>query len=70
MFGVSRGSCTIDRQGFASTGLTAGPDSALWVHSPRKEEAVPVLQEGVREVRAKKLTLNLKKCDLLFCRSP
>jgi hypothetical protein len=25
-------------------------DSALWVHSPRKEEAVPVLQEGVREV--------------------
>jgi hypothetical protein len=40
-------------------------DSALWVHSPRKEEAVPVLQEGVREVyrwaRAKKLTLNLKK---------
>jgi hypothetical protein len=25
-------------------------DSALWVHSPRKEEEVPVLQEGVREV--------------------
>jgi hypothetical protein len=25
-------------------------DSALWVHSPRKEDAVPVLQEGVREV--------------------
>jgi hypothetical protein len=25
-------------------------DSALWVHSPRNEEAVPVLQEGVREV--------------------
>jgi hypothetical protein len=35
-------------------------DSALWVHSPRKEDAVPVLQEGVGEVyrwaRAKKLT--------------
>jgi hypothetical protein len=45
-------------------------DSALWVHSPRKEEAVPVLQEGVREVyrwaRAKKLTLNLKKCEVSF----
>jgi hypothetical protein len=25
-------------------------NSALWVHSPRKEDAVPVLQEGVREV--------------------
>jgi hypothetical protein len=25
-------------------------DSALWVHSPRKEEAVPVLQKGVKEV--------------------
>jgi hypothetical protein len=25
-------------------------DSALWVHSPKKEDAVPVLQEGVREV--------------------
>jgi hypothetical protein len=25
-------------------------DSALWVHTPRKEDAVPVLQEGVREV--------------------
>jgi hypothetical protein len=25
-------------------------DSALWVHSSREEEAVPVLQEGVREV--------------------
>jgi hypothetical protein len=24
--------------------------SALWVHSPRKEEVVPVLQEGMREV--------------------
>jgi hypothetical protein len=45
-------------------------DSALWVHSPRKEEAVPVLQEGVREVyrwaRAKKLTLNLRKCEVSF----
>jgi hypothetical protein len=45
-------------------------DSALWVHSPRKEEAVPVLQEGVGEVyrwvRAKKLTLNLKKCEVSF----
>jgi hypothetical protein len=40
------------------------------VHSPRKEGAVPVLQEGVREVyrwaRAKKLTLNLKKCEVSF----
>jgi hypothetical protein len=25
-------------------------DSALWVHSPKKEDAVPVLQEGMREV--------------------
>jgi hypothetical protein len=25
-------------------------DSALWVHTPRKEEAVLVLQEGMREV--------------------
>jgi hypothetical protein len=88
MYGGSRGSCPIDRQGFTSTGLTVGPgscgkecprvlaplllffviddlqdrlpggvhsslfsdDSALWVHSPRKEDAVPVLQEGVREV--------------------
>jgi hypothetical protein len=25
-------------------------DSALWVHTPRKEYAVPVLQEGMREV--------------------
>jgi hypothetical protein len=25
-------------------------DSALWVHSPKKEDAVLVLQEGVREV--------------------
>jgi hypothetical protein len=45
-------------------------DSALWVHTPRKEDAVPVLQEGVREVyrwaRAKKLTLNLKKCEVSF----
>jgi hypothetical protein len=45
-------------------------DSALWVHSPRKEEAVSVLQEGVREVyrwaRAKKFTLNLKKCEVSF----
>jgi hypothetical protein len=45
-------------------------DSALWVHSPRKEEAVPVLQEGVREfyrwARAKKLTLILKKCEVSF----
>jgi hypothetical protein len=24
-------------------------DSALWVHSPKKEDAVPVLQEGVKE---------------------
>jgi hypothetical protein len=40
------------------------------VHTPRKEDAVPVLQEGVREVywwaRAKKLTLNLKKCEVSF----
>jgi hypothetical protein len=45
-------------------------DSALWVHSPRKEEAVLVLQEGVREVyrwaQAKKLNLNLKKCEVSF----
>jgi hypothetical protein len=45
-------------------------DSAFWVHSPKKEVAVPVLQEGVREVyrwaRAKKLTLNLKKCEVSF----
>jgi hypothetical protein len=45
-------------------------NSALWVHSPMKEDAVPVLQEGVREVyrwaRAKKLTLNLKKCEVSF----
>jgi hypothetical protein len=45
-------------------------DSTLWVHSPRKEDAVPVLQQGVREVyrwaRAKKLTLNLKKCEVSF----
>jgi hypothetical protein len=24
-------------------------DSALWMHTPRKENAVPVLQEGGRE---------------------
>jgi ribonuclease P/MRP protein subunit RPP40 len=45
-------------------------DSALWVHSPRKEDAVPVLQEGLGEVyqwaRAKKLTLNLKKYEVSF----
>jgi hypothetical protein len=45
-------------------------DSALWVHTPRKEDAVPVLQEGVIEVYrwawAKKLTLNLKKCEVSF----
>jgi hypothetical protein len=45
-------------------------DSALWVHSSRKEKAVPVLQEGVREVyrwaRAMKLTLNLKKWEVSF----
>jgi hypothetical protein len=45
-------------------------DSALWVHSPKKEDAVPVLQDGVREVYrwawAKKLTLNLKKCEVSF----
>jgi hypothetical protein len=45
-------------------------DSALWVHSPKKEDAVLVLQEGMREVyrwaRAKKLTLNLKKCKVSF----
>jgi ribonuclease P/MRP protein subunit RPP40 len=45
-------------------------DSALWVHSPKKDDAVPVFQEGVREVyrwaRAKKLTLNLKKCKVSF----
>jgi hypothetical protein len=36
-------------------------DSALWVHTPHLEDAVPVLQKGMREVyqwaRAKKLTL-------------
>jgi hypothetical protein len=45
-------------------------DSALWVHSPKKEDAVSVLQEGMREVyrwaRANKLTLNLKKCKVSF----
>jgi hypothetical protein len=97
----------MDRQGFASTGLTAGPgscgsvlapllflfviddlqdhlpegvhsslfadDSALWVHTPRKEDAVPVLQEGLKEVyrwaQAKKLTLNLKKLSAVLCSS-
>jgi hypothetical protein len=43
-------------------------DSALWVHSPCLEDAVPFLYEGVREgyrwARAKKLTLNLKKCEV------
>jgi hypothetical protein len=45
-------------------------DSALWVHTPQLEDAVSVLQEGVREVhrwvRARKLTLNLKKCKVSF----
>jgi hypothetical protein len=45
-------------------------DSAFWVHFPRKEEAVPVLQEDMREVYrwawVKKLTLNLKKCEVSF----
>jgi ribonuclease P/MRP protein subunit RPP40 len=45
-------------------------DSALWVHTPQLEDAVPVVQEGVREVHrwswAKKLTLNLKKCEVSF----
>jgi hypothetical protein len=45
-------------------------DSALWVHSPRKEDAVPVLQEGTKKVfwwaRPKKLTLNLKKYKVSF----
>jgi hypothetical protein len=40
------------------------------VHSPEKEDAVPVLQKDMREVyrwaRAKKLTLNLKKCKVSF----
>jgi hypothetical protein len=49
-------------------------DSALSVHSPKKEDAVPVFQEGVREVyrwaRAKKLTLNLKKCEVSFSADP
>jgi hypothetical protein len=43
---------------------------SVWVHSPRKEDAVPVLQEDMREVYrwawAKKLTLNLKKCKVSF----
>jgi hypothetical protein len=25
-------------------------DSALWVHTPSKEDAVPLFQEGMREV--------------------
>jgi hypothetical protein len=45
-------------------------DSALWVHTPRLENAVPVLQEGVREVHrwrwVKKLTLNLEKSKVSF----
>jgi hypothetical protein len=45
-------------------------DSALWVHTPCLEDAVLVLQEGVREVYRwawpKKLTLNLKKCAVSF----
>jgi hypothetical protein len=45
-------------------------DSALWVHTPRKEDTVSDLEEGVREVyrwaQAKKLTLNLKKCKVSF----
>jgi hypothetical protein len=45
-------------------------DSTLWVHSSRKEDAVPVLEEGVKEVyrwaRAKKLTLNLKVSEVFF----
>jgi hypothetical protein len=45
-------------------------DSALWVYSPRKEDAVSVLQEGVRKVYrwawAKKLILNLKKWEVSF----
>jgi hypothetical protein len=45
-------------------------DSALWVHTPQLEDAVPVLQEGVREVyrwaRAIELTFNLKKCEVSF----
>jgi hypothetical protein len=45
-------------------------DSALWVHTRCLEDAVPVLQEGVREVYrwawAKMLTLNLKKFEVSF----
>jgi ribonuclease P/MRP protein subunit RPP40 len=45
-------------------------DSALRVHTPRLEDAVPVLLEVVREVHrwswAKKLTLNRKKCEVSF----
>jgi hypothetical protein len=45
-------------------------DSALWVQSPKKVDAVPVLQEGKKEVYqwawAKKLTLNLKKSEVSF----
>jgi hypothetical protein len=87
MYGGSRGSCPIDRQGFTSTGLQPvlgegvpqgsvlasllflfviddlqdrlprgvhsglfADDSALWVHSPEKDDVVNVLQEGAREV--------------------
>jgi hypothetical protein len=49
-------------------------DSVLWVHTSCLENAVSVLQEGVREVyqwsRAKKLTLNLKKCKVSFSADP
>jgi ribonuclease P/MRP protein subunit RPP40 len=51
--------------------LPEGVHSSLFVDdSPRKENTVPVLQEGVRKVYrwawAKKLTLNLKKCEVSF----
>lgn len=40
------------------------------MHNPWLEDVVPVLQEGVRELhrwsQAKKLTLNLRKCELSF----
>jgi hypothetical protein len=44
------------------------------VHTPRLEDAVAVLQEGVRKVypwaRAKKLTLNFIKCEVSFSADP
>jgi hypothetical protein len=44
--------------------------SGCTVHTSHLEDAVPVLQEGMREVYrwawAKKLTLNLKKCEVSF----